>query len=228
MRLNKWLVLAGAAASRRKADELINSGRVIRNGHVAEAGEQALVKDDITLDGESLRITAEAPRLTAFYKPREVISSHVRQGKSNKILFDFLPLGWHHDIIVGRLDRDSEGLILLTNDGALAHQLMHPSFGVQRIYQVTTKQALSDNDLDLLVHGIELEDGISRAVAAERDGERRVLITLEEGRNRQIRRSMEALGHTVTRLVRLQHGPYTLGELTPGAWEEITIQEDER
>jgi 16S rRNA U516 pseudouridylate synthase RsuA-like enzyme len=93
MRLNKWLVLAGAAASRRKADELITAGRVIRNGHVAEAGEQALVKDDITLDGESLRITAEAPRLIAFYKPRDVISSHVRQGKNNKIIFDFLPLG---------------------------------------------------------------------------------------------------------------------------------------
>ena len=224
MRLNKWLVLAGAASSRRKADELIASGKVLRNGHVAEAGEQALAKDTITLDGENLRITAEAPRIIAFYKPRDVISSHTRQGKRNKIVFDFLPLGWHRDIIVGRLDRDSEGLMLLTNDGALAHELMHPSFGVQRVYQVTTKQPLTDNDLDLLVSGIELEDGTSRAVSAARDGERRVRITLEEGRNRQIRRSLDALGHAVTRLVRIQHGPYRLEDLQPGEWREISLE----
>lgn len=224
MRLNKWLVLAGAASSRRKADELIAAGKILRNGHVAEAGEQALTKDTITLDGENLRITAEAPRIITFYKPRDVISSHTRQGKRNKIVFDFLPLGWHRDIIVGRLDRDSEGLMLLTNDGALAHELMHPSFGVQRVYQVTTKQPLTDNDLDLLVSGIELEDGTSRAVSATRDGERRVRITLEEGRNRQIRRSLDALDHTVTRLVRIQHGPYQLEDLQPGEWREISLE----
>jgi 23S rRNA pseudouridine2605 synthase len=139
-------------------------------------------------------------------------------------VFDFLPLGWHRDIIVGRLDRDSEGLMLLTNDGALAHELMHPSFGVQRVYQVTTKQPLTDNDLDLLVSGIELEDGTSRAVSATRDGERRVRITLEEGRNRQIRRSLDALDHTVTRLVRIQHGPYQLEDLQPGEWREISLE----
>lgn len=225
MRLNKWLVLAGAANSRRKADELIAAGRILRNGHVAEAGEQALTKDTITLDGETLRITAESPRIIAFYKPRDVISSHTRQGKHNKIVFDFLPLGWHRDIIVGRLDRDSEGLMLLTNDGALAHELMHPSFGVQRVYLVTTKQPLTDNDLDLLVSGIELEDGVSRAVSANRDDERRVRITLEEGRNRQIRRSLDALGHSVTRLVRIQHGPYMLEGLQPGEWREISKED---
>lgn len=222
MRLNKWLVLAGAANSRRKADEIIVAGRVLRNDHVAEAGEQVLEKDTITLDGEYLRITAEAPHIIAFYKPRDVISSHVRQGKSNKIIFDFLPLGWHHDIIVGRLDRDSEGLMLLTNDGGLAHRLMHPSFGVERVYLVTTKQPLANNDLDLLVSGIELDDGLSRAVFAARDGERRIRITLEEGRNRQIRRSLDALGHTVTRLMRVQHGPYLLEDLKPGQWREIS------
>lgn len=226
MRLNKWLVLAGAASSRRKADELIAAGKILRNGHVAEAGEQAQARDSITLDGEELRITADTPHLIALHKPRGVISSHARQGKHNKIIFDYLPLGWHRDIIVGRLDRDSEGLVLLTNDGELAHQLMHPSFGVRREYLVTTKQPLTDLQLELLTAGIELEDGISKAVAASRDGERRVRIVLEEGRNRQIRRSLAALGHSVSRLVRLQHGPYILEDIQPGEWQELAVEAD--
>jgi pseudouridine synthase len=224
MRLNKWLVLAGVATSRRKADELIAEGRIVRNGHVAEAGVQAQPYDDITLDGENLRITSDELRLIALYKPRGVISSHVRQGKNNKIIADFVPLGWQHDIIVGRLDRESEGLVLLTNDGALAHQLMHPSFGVRREYLVTTQQPLNDLQISLLTDGVELEDGISKAVKATKKDGRRIRIVLEEGRNRQIRRTLAELGHTVTRLVRVKHGDFSLEDLEPGEWRELNIE----
>lgn len=224
MRLNKWLVLAGAATSRRKADELIATGRIMRNGHAAEPGEQAQPYDDITLDGENLRITSDEARLTAFYKPRGVISSHVRQGKNNKIIADFVPLGWQHDIIIGRLDRESEGLVLLTNDGGLAHRLMHPSFGVRREYLVTTQHPLNDLQISLLTDGVELEDGISKAIKATKEDGRRIRITLEEGRNRQIRRTLAELGHTVTRLVRVKHGDFSLEDLEPGEWRELNIE----
>lgn len=220
MRLNKWLVLAGVTSSRRKADELVISGKILRNGHYVKPGEQVQDSDIISLNGEVLRVLRKQTHIITFYKPRGVISSHARQKKNTKIIFDYLPLGWQTDIIVGRLDKDSEGLVLLTNDGALAQRLTHPSFKVRRVYSVTTKRPLTSQDLNQLTDGIELEDGTSRALSATLDEKKNLIITLEEGRNRQIRRSLMALNHTVTRLVRLNHGPYQLQGLKPGEWRQ--------
>jgi pseudouridine synthase len=126
--------------------------------------------------------------------------------------------------MIGRLDRESEGLMLLTNDGQLAHRLMHPSFNIDRIYEVETIKPITESQIGQILAGVSLDDGISRAKSIEKLSERQIRITLTEGRNRQIRRTLAHIGHHVNRLVRIEHGPYRLAGLEPGSWQEIKIE----
>lgn len=223
MRLNKWLVLAGVASSRRKADELVIAGEVTVRDRMALVGEDIGEDDQVYFQRRLLQIPDNAPRLTKFYKPRGVVSSHQRQ-KNAKLVFDYLPELFGHDIMIGRLDRESEGLMLLTNDGQLAHRLMHPSFNIDRIYEVETVKPITENQIKQLLTGVSLDDGMSRAKSVKRLSEHQLEITLTEGRNHQIRRTLAHLGHRVSKLVRIQHGPYRLAGLESGSWQEIPIE----
>jgi 23S rRNA pseudouridine2605 synthase len=217
MRLNKWLVLAGAATGRRQADELIRSRRIEVSGAPAGLGTQVEETDQVSIDGRPLSIQPAKTHVILFHKPVGVVSSHRQQGKS-RIVFDYLPKEYHADIIVGRLDKESEGLVLLTNNGQLAHEFMHPSHAVERRYLVRTKREISLEDLKQLHNGIELDDGLSKFMSCELVGPQALDIRLEEGRNRQIRRTLAALRHQVTELIRVSHGAYDLTGLKAGEW----------
>lgn len=223
MRLNKWLVLAGAATGRRQADDLIRDHHIEVNGAPAGLGTQVETTDKVSIDDKPLSIEPTNTHIILFHKPVGVISSHRQQGKS-RIVFDYLPKVYHVDIIIGRLDKESEGLVLLTNNGQLAHELMHPSHAVERRYLVRTKRDITPLDLQKLHNGIMLDDGLSKFKRCELAGPQALDIHLEEGRNRQIRRTLAALHHQVTELIRVSHGPYNLTGLKAGEWrlEELT------
>ncbi len=222
-RLQKFLARAGLA-SRRKAEALIAEGRVRVNGRVAELGMKVAAGDEVTVDGRV--VGAGERRVTfAFYKPRGVLSS-VGDDRGRKTVIDFFPPipGLHP---VGRLDLESEGLLLVTNDGELTNRLTHPSFGHEKAYRVWSAQGtLGASELQALERGVELDDGLARAVVAKvaKGGCR---LVLSEGRKRQIRRMLAAVGHRVTRLKRERIGKLELGELTPGEYRELAAEEVE-
>lgn len=224
MRLNKWLVLSRAVNSRRKADELIKAGEVTINDQTAKLGDIVGEADKVYLSNQRLSLAITEPQLVIFNKPRGLICSH-RQQKKSRIIFDILPENLHHYTIIGRLDRESEGLVLLTNNGKLAHRLMHPSFNVERVYEVDVAEPIDDQLINHLMRGVSLKDGISRAKNAHRLSGHKLQITLTEGRNHQIRRTLAELNYQVTKLVRLQHGPYRLDGLAIGQWKPTRIDE---
>jgi 23S rRNA pseudouridine2605 synthase len=218
-RLQKILAAAGVA-SRRAAEELIRAGRVTVNGAVASLGESAHAdRDAIAVDG--VPIHREALEYWMVHKPLGVLTTASDpQGRSTVV--DLVRESSARLFPVGRLDLLSEGLVLLTNDGPLAHALLHPSFGEEREYRVTVRGSVDRSTLRRVSEGVELEDGLTapaRVGAAQFDRETRTTefsLTLVEGRKRQIRRMMRALGHPVVRLVRVRMGPLELGRLAPG------------
>lgn len=215
-------MLAGAATGRRQADDLIRSRHIEVNGVPAALGTQVEPADSVSIDGVARSIEPAKTHIILFHKPVGVISSHRQQGKS-RIVFDYLPTEYHADILIGRLDKESEGLVLLTNNGQLAHELMHPSHAIERRYLVRTKREISEEELQRLHDGVELDDGLSKFKSCELAGPQALDIRLEEGRNRQIRRTLAALRHQVTELIRVSHGSYDLTGLKAGEWrlEEI-------
>jgi 23S rRNA pseudouridine2605 synthase len=228
VRLQKFLSQAGIA-SRRAAEELIRSGRVRVNGEtVAELGTKVdPSRDAVEVDGRMVR--AAAPVWIAVYKPRGVVSTR-SDPEGRRTLYDVLPPRFRRLFYVGRLDRISEGLMLLTNDGDAAHRLLHPRYGVSREYEVSLAGRLTKAERDRLLDGVTLEDGLARAESIRASGRSqtgasRVRIVLREGRKREVRRMFEAVGHRVRRLVRVRYGPVELGELEPGAWRELTDAE---
>lgn len=219
-RVQKLLAAAGLA-SRRTAEEWVRAGRVRVDGAVVGLGDRADPdRQTITIDGRPVRV---APHVSwAVHKPRGVLTT-VRDTAGRRTVMDLLPPGLPRLYPVGRLDWDTEGLVLLTNDGALAHALLHPSLGSEREYHVTARGRMSDTSLRRLAEGIELEDGPTAPAdvraphfEARADATRFVLV-LREGRKRQIRRALAALGHPVLRLVRTRLGPLRLGRLPAGA-----------
>ena len=227
-RLQKILAAAGLG-SRRECEELIRAGRVSVNGVRAGLGARAdPERERIAVDGRPVR--TRALLYIALYKPRGCASTR-KDPHAAKTIPDLLPASLRHLFPVGRLDVPSEGLILLTNDGELANHLMHPRYQVRRTYRVTVSGNLTDTAVEALRAGIPLEDGLAKAESAsvlKRDpgsGRTRLEMVLTEGRNREVRRMFEALGHDVLRLVRVQMGPVTLGALKPGAWRELTQEE---
>ena len=228
-RLNKIISDAGIA-SRRAADQLILEGRVSVDGEViTELGNKFDPEIcDIKVDGESLSISKSKTYL-AFHKPAGVISTMSDpEGRSN--LGDFFKDRKDRLYHVGRLDKDSEGLILLTNDGELAHRATHPSYGLEKRYLVEIEGEFNKQLSDQLLQGVRLEDGLARAVKviharAVSRNHHWVEITIHEGRYHIIRRLIESLGLKVLRLIRLDFGPISLGDMKPGRHRVLNSQE---
>ena len=221
-RLNKFVALS-LGVSRRKADELIEKGKIIVDGQPARLGQQISKVNHVSYNGNSLKI--QDKKLIALNKPVGYLCSRASQGGVPTI-YELLPTSLHHLKPVGRLDKDSSGLILLTNDGDFAHQMTHPSFYKIKRYLVTLDQPLQPLHRQMINDfGVQLPDGPS-CLALERQHEgddRRWIVQMSEGRNRQIRRTFAALGYTVAKLHRTDFGSYSLGSLKKGQWIEEKI-----
>jgi pseudouridine synthase len=220
VRLQKVLAAAGIA-SRRGSETLIRDGRVTVNGRTAQLGDSADPSiDTVALDGERLR--AEVPRYWILHKPTGVVTS-VDDPYGRETVMHLLPRGVGRVHPVGRLDRDSSGLLLLTNDGHLTQTLLHPSHESEKEYRVTVKGQPDAATFERIRKGVVLEDGRTAPTTVSRvtpssDGAQTIFhLVLIEGRKRQIRRMMLAVGNPVKRLVRVRVGPLTLGRLAPGA-----------
>ncbi|PZA07083.1 MULTISPECIES: pseudouridine synthase [unclassified Meiothermus] len=221
MRLQQFLARAGVA-SRRKAEDLIRAGRVTINDRVAKIGSSVSDSDVVRLDGERVRLP-EKKVVIALHKPVGVTTTK-RDPHAERTVYQLVPdvPGLHP---VGRLDKDSEGLLLLTNDGELTLKLTHPRYGVRKVYRVWCKQGrVPEADCQRLVEGVELEDGLAQALEAEPTPEG-ARIVMAEGKKREVRRMLRRLGYAVTRLVRWQVGPIKLGKLNPGEWRYLTPEE---
>jgi 23S rRNA pseudouridine2605 synthase len=222
-RLQRALARAGHG-SRRSSEELIAAGRVTVNGKVATLGDRVdTARDSVAVDGTTLNLDPSM-RYYAFHKPVGVVTTMADpQGRED--LRGFLPADGPRVFPVGRLDRDSEGLLLLTNDGELANRLLHPSFGVEKEYLAEVEGTPTGRQLAHARRGVDLEDGPARAVAARAvaasGGRGAVRIVMAEGRKREVRRLLAAVGLPVTRLIRLRVGPVALGGLAPGALREL-------
>ena len=223
IRLNKYIADAGVT-SRRGADSLIEAGRVKVNGkRITELGYKVDEKSKVEVDGETIgRQTTKT--YIALYKPRGVLSTMFDpEGRpSLSELVDFRKERLFH---VGRLDKESEGLILLTNDGEVTFRATHPSFGLEKTYLVQYEGELPKNAKQILLKGIELEDGIGRVSTFRELPNNWIELKIHEGRYHIIRRLMEAIGLTVLRLVRSQFGPIHLGELKEGRWRDLNSVE---
>ncbi len=220
-RIQKVLAAAGIA-SRRKAEDLIRAGRVTVNGRIASLGDRTGPADELRVDGKP--VTRNTSRVTfMLYKPPGVLSA-VSDDRGRPTVIDLVPAtdGLHP---VGRLDLESEGLLLLTNDGALTLRLTHPRYGKDKEYRVWCEEgALSAAALRQLTEGVELEDGPARVVSAARaPGGARLVI--REGRKRQVRRMLAAVGYRVERLLRLRVGDLRLGDMQPGQWRRLSGSE---
>jgi 23S rRNA pseudouridine2605 synthase len=221
-RLQKLLAQAGVA-SRRKCEQLILEGRVQVNGEtVTTLGVKAdPAADVITVDGRPVRF--ENKVYIAFHKPKGVITS-TDDPEGRKVVLDFLHGVKERVFPIGRLDYDTEGLLLLTNDGDLAHLLMHPRHHVPRTYLATVKGIVRGEEIEQFASGVMLEDGVTAPAEAEYDDvdlDRKlttVRLTVFEGRNRQVRRMFEALSHEVVRLRRISYGPIQLAGLPRGKY----------
>jgi 23S rRNA pseudouridine2605 synthase len=227
-RLQKILAQAGIA-SRRAAEELIRAGRVQVNGIVATLGQKAdAARDRITVDGAPIR--PEPKVYIALYKPRKVLSTlEAEPGDQRRTLRDLLPIP-ERVYPVGRLDYESEGLMLMTNDGDLAQRLTHPSYGHPKIYRVLVARRPDEEQLEALRHGVVLSDG-HRTLPARVEMEKPfgkgawLRIELREGKKRQIREMCTLIGLPVVRLIRIGLGPLRLGTLKPGEWRYLSAEE---
>ena len=217
--------------SRRACEALIRAGRVLVNGAPASLGAQVEADDEVLLDGA--RVGGAQRRIAIlFYKPRGVVcTSDDPEGR--RTVQDYF-----HDVPerlynVGRLDLNSEGLLLMTNDGELANRLTHPRYGVEKTYYAVLDGPVDDAGLRRLARGVQLDDGMTAPARVEhvrqtQRGDTSLVITIREGRNRQIRRMAEAVGHRTLRLKRERLGPLTLDGLAPGQWRYLTAAELER
>lgn len=226
-RLQKFLASRGLG-SRRQIEDWIRQGRITVNGTVAKLGEQVSGVETVRFDGKPLQLRASPPRrrVLAYYKPvGEVTSRH--DPEQRPTVFERLPVlrsgRW---IAVGRLDLTTQGLLLLTNDGELAHRLMHPSAQIEREYAVRVLGEVKPEVLAALQQGVTLEDGVARFKAVTDAGgsgaNHWYRVVLCEGRNREVRRLWESQGVVVSRLLRVRYGPIQLRRgLRPGRWDEL-------
>ena len=215
MRLNVFIA-SGSGLSRRAADTAIIQGRVHINGFLAKPGQQVADGDKVTLDNRA--ITPVVKTLTVMLnKPVNYVCS--RDGQGSKTVYDLLPKQLHILKPVGRLDKDSSGLLLLTNDGKLANELTHPSFQKTKIYEVILHKSLTTHDKSAIEKGVMLDDGISH-LNLKGEGSNWT-VTMQEGRNRQIRRTFTALNYSTRKLHRTDFGPYSLGSLGIAEYKEL-------
>lgn len=226
MRLQKFMAEAGVG-SRRKCEEIIREGRVRINGEKAVLGVSVQDGDKVTLDGKPLQ--AQSNVVVVFYKPRGVVCSN-RDPQGRPAVGDYFskfPFRLFH---VGRLDLNSEGLLLMTNDGEFAYRMTHPKFEVEKTYYAVCDGELTEQEARMLRDGVVLEDGLTAPAKVDfirptSTGHTSFLITIHEGRNRQIRRMLEAVGHRTLRLRREKIGGVHIGNMKPGEWRYLTSEE---
>ena len=229
IRIQKVLSDSGIL-SRRKAEEAIAEGRILVNGRPAVLGQRINPKKDhVSLDGQRLALEERQRRVyLMLYKPRGYVTT-LSDEMGRRCVQELVESAPARVYPIGRLDKNSEGMLLLTNDGEFANLVMHPSHHVAKTYRVTVPGAVSEEQLVALSAGVELEDGVTmpaQVQVVEKEPGRTVLqIVLHEGRNRQIRRMCEAVGLSVSRLKRTHIGPLKLGMLGPGRWRELTPAE---
>jgi 23S rRNA pseudouridine2605 synthase len=223
-RLNKHLALI-LGISRREADDLIDQRKVMINDTTASLGARFVESDKITVNGKEIKDEVEYQYLV-LNKPVGYVCSRKKQGE-NPTIYDLLPNKYHNLKPVGRLDLHSSGIVLLTNDGDLAFHLTHPSFHKTKIYNVRLDKNLEPLHQQMISdHGISLEDGPSKLILERMNESDRKswVVTMQEGRNRQIRRTFGALGYTVIKLHRTNFGNYTLGDIKPGKYILVDIR----
>ena len=220
IRLQKYLADAGVA-SRRACEELIVSGRVSVNGKIVTKLGTKINPENakVALEGKAIKLK-NTKTYIAFYKPRGVLST-MSDPSGRSSLSSFFSDWGERLFHVGRLDKESEGLILLTNDGDWAQKIAHPKFGLVKKYRVATDRALSAREIDQLKAGVKIENGVARAISAKRIPEG-VEIAIHEGRNQIIRKMIEALGIEVLALIRTEIGSIKLGELKAGKWRYLS------
>jgi 23S rRNA pseudouridine2605 synthase len=217
VRLNAYLARAGVA-SRRKADELIKAGRVTVNGEPGQLNTFVAKRDRVELDGQPLERQQLAYVL--LNKPAGTVTT-ARDPQGRPTVVELVADYGTRLVPVGRLDADTTGALLLTNDGELAHRLAHPRYEVEKVYEAEVEGDPSDEALDKLEQGVELDDGRTAPARARRLGRSRVELAIHEGRKHQVKRMLAAVGHPVTRLRRSRYAGLTLNGLEPGAWREL-------
>ena len=225
-RLQKILAAAGFG-SRRQCEELIEQGRVDVNGTVAKLGTAVdPQRNEIRVDGRRLKVSK--PMYIALFKPKGVLCTN-RDQQGRMRVVDLLPQSLGRLFPVGRLDLDSEGLLLLTNDGALSERLTHPRYGIAKVYRVQVVGEVLSDTLVQLRKGVHLAEGFAKVADVQIKGRHKqstiLDITLTEGMNREVRRLLARLGHKVLMLIRIAVGPMKLGKLGPGEWRHLTPQE---
>lgn len=213
--------------SRRTAEDWVRAGRVTVNGVPAQIGQRVGRSDQVAVDGRPVGVAA-AKQYWLLYKPGGYTTS-LKDRHADHLVTELLPPGLGRLFPVGRLDRDSEGLLLMTNDGALAFALTHPRFGVEKVYEAWVKGVPRRHHLERIQRGIALEDGWARTESAQivnAEGDRALLrLVLHEGKKREVRRIMEAVGHPVEKLTRVRFGGLTLEGLEPGQARPLTRPE---
>jgi pseudouridine synthase len=220
MRLNAFIGRAGLA-SRRKADELIVAGRVTVNGEPGQLNTFVSAGDVVEVDGRP--VTKQPLTYVLLHKPAGVVTTASDPGGRATVV-DLV----EHDarvVPVGRLDADTTGALLLTNDGPLSHRLAHPRYEVDKVYEVEVEGSPSVEALRQLADGVELEDGLTAPAGVRLLGSSRIELTLHEGRKHQVKRMCEAVGHPVVGLHRSRYATLTLAGLEPGAWRELSDDE---
>jgi len=214
MRINRFIA-ASTGVSRRAADKLVQDSKVFINGLPAQLSDHVTSNDKVIVNKQQIFLPLEFITIV-LNKPVGYVCS--REGQGSKTIYDLLPENLHHLKPVGRLDKDSSGLLIMTDNGQLAHELTHPKFQKDKVYEIRLNVLLKSEDAALIEKtGVKLDDGISRLKLTLNDHEgKNWLVTMQEGRNRQIRRTFSALNYTVKKLHRTQFGDCKLGELPIG------------
>jgi 23S rRNA pseudouridine2605 synthase len=223
VRLNAYLARAGVA-SRRAADELIKAGRVRVNGETGQLNTFVGSGDRVEVDGRP--VSAQRLAYVLLHKPAGTVTT-VHDPEGRPTVVELVGLA-ERVVPVGRLDVDTTGALLLTNDGALAHRLAHPRYGVEKVYEVEVEGEPDDEVLRRLADGVELDDGRTAPARARRLARSEIELTLHEGRNRQVKRMCAAVGHPVRRLHRSRYAGLTVEGIEPSEWRELTPDELKR
>jgi 23S rRNA pseudouridine2605 synthase len=220
MRLNAFLARAGVA-SRRGADRLIKAGRVSVNGKPGQLNDDVSDADDIKLNGR--RISSQQLRYILLNKPAGYITT--LKDPENRVKVTDLVKIPERIVPVGRLDFNTTGVLLLTNDGELTNKLMHPSSGIDKTYEAQVEGPVTPEILNKLSIGVNLEDGKTAPAKARKLADNKIELIIHEGRNHQVKRMLEAVGLQTTKLHRSKYGPLEVGDLKPGRWRDLTQDE---